>query len=59
MSKEILEEIAQAKKQAQMQMQQDEETLQSSTDEEEIQEALLRKKDAMGMGPEEPEVEGG
>ncbi|QDP54480.1 MAG: putative portal protein [Prokaryotic dsDNA virus sp.] len=58
MSKEILEEIAQAKKMAQMQMQQDDQILQESEDPEEIEEALLRKTDAMGMGqPQEPEGE--
>ena len=56
-SKDILEEIIEQKKMQQQQQQQQMETLNSSTDENEIMETLLNQRAQMGAVPEEGEGE--
>ncbi len=58
-SKEILEEILAVKEQQMMAMQQDQQTLEQSTDPDEIMNAKLRLREQVGMGemPQEGEVQ--
>jgi len=51
-SKEILEGIVEQKQQQMMQMQQEMDTLQNSTDEDEIMDSLLRQRELSGIGKE-------
>ena len=56
-SKDILEEIIEQKKQEEEIQKQQMETLNTSTDENEIMETLLQQRAQMGAVPEEPEGE--
>jgi len=54
-SSDILEEIVEQKRMAEQQMAQDQETIQNSTNEDEIMDAQLRIREMMGYGSQQPE----